>query len=113
MVTIYHNPKCRKSRAGVDYLKEKGIPFQVVEYLKTPFTRVVFKDILMKLNRSPFELARTQEDVYIEKFKGKNFTNEEWIDILLEYPRLIKRPIAVKGYKAVIAQPPEEIEKLL
>ena len=67
----------------------------------------------MKLNISPLELVRTQEDVFIEKFKEKHFSGEEWIDILLEYPRLIKRPIAVKGYKAVIAQPPEEIDKLL
>jgi arsenate reductase (glutaredoxin) len=113
MITIYHNPKCRKSRAGLEYLKEKGIPHQVVEYLKNPLSREVLKDILMKLNISPMELVRTQEDVFIEKFRGKNFSGEEWIDILLEYPRLIKRPIAVKGYKAVIAQPPEEIEKLL
>jgi arsenate reductase len=113
MVTIFHNPKCRKSRAGLEYLKTKGIPFEVVEYLKTPLTRGVLKDILMKLNFSPLELVRTLEDVFIEKFKGKNFNDEEWIDILLEYPRLIKRPVVMKGYKAVIAQPPEEIEKLL
>jgi arsenate reductase len=113
MITIFHNPKCRKSRAGVDYLKDKGIPHEVVEYLKSPLSREVFKDILMKLNMRPIELVRTQEDVFIEKFKGKNFTDEEWIDILLEYPRLIKRPIAMKGYKAVIAQPPEEIDNLL
>jgi arsenate reductase (glutaredoxin) len=113
MITIYHNPKCRKSRAGLDYLKGKGLQFEVVEYLKTPLSRVVLKDILMKLNISPLELVRVQEDVFIDKFKGKNFSGEEWIDILLEYPRLIKRPIALKGYKAVIAQPPEEIDKLL
>jgi arsenate reductase (glutaredoxin) len=113
MFTIYHNPKCRKSRTGLDYLKEKGVQFEVVEYLKTPLSRGVLKDILMKLNISPLELVRTQEDVFIEKFKGKSFTGEEWIDILLEYPRLIKRPIVMKDYKAVIAQPPEEIDKLL
>ena len=113
MITIYHNPKCRKSRAGLDYLKEKGIPHQVVEYLKTPFSREAIKDILMKLNIRPFELVRTQEDVFIEKFRGKNFMDEEWIEILLEYPKLIKRPIVMQGYKAVIAQPPDEIDKLL
>ena len=113
MITIFHNPKCRKSRAGIDYLKERNIPHEVVEYLKSPLSRWNLKDILMKLNISPLELVRTQEDVFIDKFKGKNFTDEEWIDILLEYPRLIRRPIAMKGYRAVIAQPPEEIEKLL
>jgi len=113
MITIYHNPKCRKSRSGLEYLKEKGLAFTVVEYLKNPLSREVLKDILMKMNIRPRELVRTQEDVYKSDFAGKQFTDEEWIDILLEYPRLIKRPIVVKGYRAVIAQPPEEIDRLL
>lgn len=113
MITIYHNPKCKKSRAGLAYLKEKVQEFTVVEYMKDPLSREVLKDILMKMNISPKELIRTQEDVYKSDFEGKQFNDEEWIDILLEYPRLIKRPIVVKGYRAVIAQPPEEIDKLL
>ena len=113
MITIYHNPKCKKSRAGLEYLKEKGQDFTVVEYMKNPLSREVLKEILMKMNISPQELIRTQEDVYKSDFEGKQFNDEEWIDILLEYPRLIKRPIVVKGYRAVIAQPPEEIDKLL
>jgi len=113
MITIYHNPKCRKSRSGLEYLKEKGLAFTVVEYLKNPLSREVLKDILIKMNIRPRELVRTQEDVYKSDFAGKQFTDEEWIDILLEYPRLIKRPIVVKGYRAVIAQPPEEIDRLL
>jgi arsenate reductase (glutaredoxin) len=112
MITIYHNPKCRKSRAGIDYLKENGLEFTVVEYIKNPISREVLKDILMKMNVRPHELVRTQEDVYKSDFAGKEFNDEEWIDILLEYPRLIKRPIVVKGYRAVIAQPPEEIDRL-
>lgn len=113
MITIYHNPKCKKSRAGLAYLKEKVQEFTVVEYMKYPLSREVLKDILMKMNISPKELIRTQEDVYKSDFEGKQFNDEEWIDILLEYPRLIKRPIVVKGYRAVIAQPPGEIDKLL
>ena len=112
MITIYHNPKCRKSRAGIDFLKEKGLDFTVVEYIKNPISREVLKDILMKMNVRPRELVRTQEDVYKSDFAGKEFNDEEWIDILLEYPRLIKRPIVVKGYRAVIAEPPEEIDRL-
>lgn len=113
MITIYHNPKCRKSRNGLDYLKEKGLEFTVVEYIKNPISREVLKDILIKMNAGPQELIRTQEDVYKSDFAGKEFNDEEWIDILLEYPRLIKRPIVVRGYRAVIAQPPEEIDRLL
>jgi arsenate reductase (glutaredoxin) len=113
MFTIYHNPKCRKSRAGLDYLKEKNLEFQVVEYLKTPMSREVFKDILMKLNKAPKELIRTQEDIFKERYRGKNFTEEEWITILLENPKLIQRPIVVKGYRAVVGEPASEIDKLI
>jgi arsenate reductase len=112
MITIYHNPKCRKSREGLEYIKGKGLPFTIVEYLKTPFSREQLKELLMKLNLSPRELVRTQEDIFKDQFKGKTFTDEEWISILLEYPKLIQRPIVSKGYKAVVGQPPEEIEKL-
>jgi arsenate reductase (glutaredoxin) len=112
MITIYHNPKCRKSRAGLDYVKEMGLPYTIVEYLKTPFTREQFKELLMKLNMKPVDLIRTQEEVYKEKFRGKQFTDEEWITILLENPKLIQRPIVVNGYKAVVGQVVEEIAKL-
>lgn len=112
MITIYHNPKCAKSRAGLNYLKEKGLEYQVVEYIKDSFTRESLKDLLMRLNKGPKEIIRTQEDVYKEKFRNKNFTEEEWITILLENPKLIQRPIVVSGYRAVVAQPVDEIEKL-
>ena len=113
MFTIYHNPKCRKSREGLQYLQDKGVEFTVVEYLKAPFTREEFKILLMKLNMRPFEIVRTQEDEYKEKLKGKNFTDEEWITILLENPKLIQRPIVVRNNKAVLGQPVEEIDRLL
>ncbi|MBK7214710.1 MAG: arsenate reductase (glutaredoxin) [Bacteroidales bacterium] len=112
MITIYHNPKCRKSREGLEYLKAKGQEFTIVEYLKNPLTKEVLEDILVKLNIPAKELVRTQEDVFKEKFKGKNFTNDEWVRILLENPKLIQRPIIVKEYKAILGQPLEEIDKL-
>ncbi len=113
MITIYHNPKCRKSRAGLQYLKDKGLEYSVVEYLKTPLSREQLKDLLMKLNMKPIEIVRTQEDEFKEKLKGKTFTDEEWITILLENPKLIQRPIVVKNHKAVLGQPVEEIDRLL
>lgn len=113
MFTIYHNPKCAKSRAGLNYIKEKGLEYQVIEYMKNILSRKELKDLLMKLNKGPKEIIRTQEDVYKEKFRNKNFTEEEWITILLENPKLIQRPIVVSRYKAVIAQPVDEIEKLI
>lgn len=112
MIKIYHNSRCRKSRAGLQYLEGKGVAFELVEYLKTGITEEDLKDVLIKMNVKPAEIIRTQEDIYKKQFKGKNFTDEEWIKILIENPKLIKRPLVVKGYKAVWADPPENMEKL-
>lgn len=113
MITIYHNPKCRKSRSGLEYVASKGVEYTVVEYLKKPISREVLKDLLIKLNMKPAEIIRTQEDVFKEKFKGKSFTDDEWVTILLENPKLIQRPIVVKDYKAVIGQDIENLERLM
>ena len=113
MITIYHNPKCRKSREGLQYLQDKGMEYTVVEYLRNPLTREQLKDLLMKLNMRPEQIVRTQEDEFKEKLKGKHFTDEEWITILLENPKLIQRPIVVKNHKAVLGQPVEEIDRLM
>jgi len=113
MVTIYHNPRCSKSRAGLKYLEEKGIKPEVRTYLKDGFSEEELKDVLMKLNKKPIDMVRTQEADFKAKFKGLNFTDDEWIKILVENPKLIKRPIVVKDYKAVWAVPAEEIDTLL
>ena len=113
MVKIYHNPRCKKSRAGLQYLQEKGIDPEVVEYLKNPVDEKELKDILVKLNKKPQDIIRTQEAVYKSEFKGREFTEDEWVKILTEYPKLIQRPIVVKGYKAVIGDPVDQIESLL
>jgi arsenate reductase len=112
MIKIYHNPRCKKSRAGLEYLKQKGIDFEIVEYLKNPLTEDELKELLMKLNKKPQEMIRTQEAVYKQNFKGKNFTDDEWIKIMIENPKLIKRPIVVKDNKAVWGDPAENIEEL-
>ncbi len=112
MVTIYHNPRCKKSRAGLQYLQSKTDDIQIVEYLKNPLTEEELKKLLMLLNKKPQEMIRTQETVYKQNFKGKNFTDDEWIKIMVENPKLIKRPIVVKGNKAVWGDPAEEIDKL-
>ena len=113
MITIYHNPICRKSREGLQYLEDKGVDFTVVEYLRTPISREELKILLVKLNKRPVEIVRTSEDEFKAKLKGKNFTDEEWITILLENPKLIQRPIVTNNHKAVLAQPAEEIDRLL
>jgi arsenate reductase len=112
MYTVYHNPRCRKSRAGLEYVKSKTADVEVVEYLKHPLSAEEFKVLLAKLNKKPQEVIRTQETIYKSDFKGKNFTDDEWVKIMVENPKLIKRPIVVKDNKAVWGDPPEEIDVL-
>ena len=112
MIKIYHNPRCKKSRAGLQYLREKKVEYEIIEYLKAPFTEAELKDVLIKMNKKPAEVIRSQEDVYKKNFKGRNFTDDEWVKILIEYPKLIQRPIVMKNYKAVLGDPPENIDSL-
>ncbi|MBE0647126.1 MAG: arsenate reductase (glutaredoxin) [Bacteroidales bacterium] len=113
MIRIYHNPKCRKSRAGLQYLQEKGIGFTVVEYLKNQFTEKQLENLLVKLNLKPEEIVRKQEEYYRKNLKGKEFNDHEWIRILVENPKLIMRPIVERKYKAVIGDPVDNIEEFM
>jgi arsenate reductase len=112
MIKIYHNAQCKKSRAGLQYLRDKKLPFEIVEYLKNPLTEKQLETLLAKLNKKPTEIVRTQESYYKKNLKGKNFNNHEWIRILLQNPRIIQRPIVEKDYKAVIGDPCENIDLL-
>ena len=112
-MNLYHNPRCKKSRAGLEYLKNQGVEPKVVKYMKEDLlTEDKLKNLLMKLNRKPQDIIRTQEKVYKDNFKGKNFTEDEWVKILVENPRLIQRPIVESKYKAVIGDPPQNIDAL-
>ncbi|MFP4060806.1 MAG: ArsC/Spx/MgsR family protein [Bacteroidales bacterium] len=109
---IYHNTRCAKSRAGLKYLADNKLDHEVVEYLKNPLSPDILRRILMKMNKQPHEIVRKQENYYKKELKGKQFNDDEWIIILLENPKLLERPIVEGKYKAVLAQPPEEIEKI-
>ena len=109
---IYHNPRCRKSRETLKILEENSSDIEIVEYLKTPPSHAELKDILMKLNLPASAIVRKSEAIYKEKFKGKEFSEEEWIQVLVENPKLIERPIVVRNNKAVIGRPPENVEQL-
>jgi arsenate reductase (glutaredoxin) len=111
--TIYHNPRCTKSRATLALLTERGIEPKVVEYLQTPPTAKELKSISSKLGIKPEELVRKGEDVYKEKFAGKTLTDAQWIQALAANPILIERPIVVRGEKAAIGRPPENVETIL
>ncbi|MCT4646743.1 MAG: arsenate reductase family protein [Carboxylicivirga sp.] len=113
MITIYHNPRCKKSRAGLDYLSAKTADFQVKQYLKDEaFTIDSLKEILILLRKSPMDMIRKQEDVFKKEIKGKDFSDEQLIEMMVKNPKLIHRPIIIKDGKAVWGDPAEEIEQL-
>jgi len=113
MITIYHNPRCKKSRAGLEYLSNKTLNFETKQYLKDDaFTAERLKEVLNLLGKSPMEMIRKQEDVFKKEIKGKDLSDEELIEKMVENPKLINRPIVIKDGKAVWGDPAEEIEKL-
>ena len=113
VMKIYHNPRCAKSRAGLQYLEEKGYEIEIKKYITEGLTEPELKEIIEKTGKKPFFFVRTHEKEYIEKYKGKEFTDDEWIKILAENPTLLQRPIVINGNKAVLANPPENIEEIV
>jgi polyphosphate kinase len=113
VMEIYHNPRCAHSRAGLNYLEKKGYDLEIKKYLTNGLTAEELRQILQKTGKTALELVRTQEPLYKSRFKGKPLSDEEWISILIENPQLLQRPIVVNGEKAVLANPPEEVEKIL
>ena len=111
--TIYHNPKCTKSRQTLALLEEHGVKPQVIEYLKTPSTAAELKAIVAKLGIKPEQLVRKGEDVYKANYAGKTLTDAQWLEALAKHPILIERPIVISGSRAVIGRPPENVKPLL
>src|SRR5262245_1109244 len=103
--TIFHNPKCSKSRQTLALLQEHQIEPRIVEYLQTPPTAAELKSILAKLGMKPEQLVRRGEDVFKERYAGKTLTDAQWIDALVKHPILIERPIVVSGDRAVLGRP--------
>ena len=110
---IYHNPRCSKSRQGLALLKDAKVDFEVVEYLKEPLNFEEIESLLNKLNISPIDLIRKNEAIWKENYKGKELSDRELIDVMVNYPKLIERPIVVNNNEAVIGRPPEKIQNLL
>lgn len=113
MMKIYHNPRCSKSREGLKYLEERGYEIEIIDYMKNGITAREIKDFLSKSGLKVSDIIRTNEEIYKEQLKGKEFSDDEWIQILAENPKLIQRPLVIKGTHAVLARPAEEIMKLM
>lgn len=109
---IYHNPRCTKSRETLALLEENEANPEIILYLETPPTKKELQAILKKLGMEASQLVRKGEKIYKENYKGKDFTEAEWLDILVQNPKLIERPIVVKGDKAVIGRPPKNVADL-
>jgi arsenate reductase len=110
---IYHYSKCKKSRAALDYLKCHSIEPVVINYVEEGINPEKLKELCSMLKLKPSDLVRRQEEYYKETLKDQSLSEDDWIKILCEYPKLIKRPIVLKDSDCVIADPPQLINHLL
>ncbi|WP_339628764.1 arsenate reductase (glutaredoxin) [uncultured Maribacter sp.] len=113
MIKIYHNSRCRKSREGLAFLENSGKKFEVVNYLEDIPTKDELKNIISCLNIEPINLIRKSEAIWKEKFKSEQLSDEEVIDAMIAYPKLIERPIVINGNSAVIGRPSSNIDSLI
>lgn len=113
MLKIYHNPRCRKSREGLEILKESGKDFEVREYIKNTLDEKELTDLLQKLNMAPVELVRTEEKIWKENYRNRDLSDKELIRVMVDNPKLIQRPIVETRNKAVIGRPASKIEELI
>lgn len=113
MIQIYHNPRCSKSREGLQILKDSNEEFEVVEYLKTPLTRQELTELIKKLGIEPLDLVRKNEAIWKENYKEKDLLDSQIIDAMVNHPNLIERPIVVNGKKAIVGRPPTLIKDIL
>ena len=113
-VTIYHNPKCTKSRETLALLQQRAVKPEVVEYLKTPPSAAELDAILKKLGIEPRELMRKKEDAYAEaRLDDPKLIRKQLIAAMVKHPILIERPIVVNGKLAAIGRPPEKVLEIL
>jgi arsenate reductase len=110
---IYHNPRCKKSRETLAILEENNIEPEIIKYLKTPPSEKELKAILAKLDMPAEKLVRKTEKIYKEKYKGKELSEDDWLEAMVEHPKLIQRPIVIKGDKAIVGRPPENVNALI
>jgi arsenate reductase (glutaredoxin) len=111
-VKIYHNNRCSKSRDALTILSTMNVDFEVVDYIKNPLTEEEVVLLLSQLNLSASDVLRKVEDDYKTHILGKKLSDQEIITLIVSFPKLLERPIALYGNKAVIARPPEKVHEL-
>ena len=110
---IYHNTRCRKSREALQIIQQRGLNPDIIQYLNDPPNKEELKNILRILNYNPIELIRTNEQIWKTHFKNKILSDNDIINAMIDYPKLIERPIIINKNKAVVGRPPENVLKIL
>lgn len=113
MIKIYHNPRCRKSREGLQIVENSGKEFETREYLKELPSEEELSSVIDLLKIKPIDLVRKNEAIWKESYKGKELSDSEIIKAMAENPKLIERPIVIHNNVAVIGRPPEKIQQIL
>ena len=113
-IVLYHNPACSKSRGALEILREREADLEIVEYLKTPLDEADLRHILGLIDDAPAELVRKDANFRALGLSAADYATEDAVvGLLLEHPKLMQRPVAIRGERALIARPSEEVENLL
>ncbi len=114
VIKIYHNPRCSKSRQALQLLRDQGIEPHIIEYLKTPPNKAELDKILQMLDLEPRELMRKKEKEYQEAgLDNPDLSRDQLIQGMIDHPKLIERPIVIKGDTAALGRPPEQVLEIL
>jgi len=113
MIKIYHNPRCRKSREGLQILEDSGKEFKIIKYLDEIPTEKELSYIIKLLNINPIDLVRKNESIWKDNYNNKELTDNEIIKAMIKNPKLIERPIVINNKKAIVGRPPENIKKII
>ena len=113
-LTIFHNPRCSKSREALKLIQDNHCDHSIFLYLEANLKKSDIKNVIRILNISPRDLLRKSEEAYkLNNLKNESYSNEQLIDVMIKYPKLIERPIIIKGDQAVIGRPPEKVLDLI
>jgi arsenate reductase len=112
-LTVYHNPRCRKSREVVQYLEQNDLSFEIVKYLDQSFDKNTLGDVLKKIDRKPSEILRINEALWKKEYASKNLSEDQILELLVEHPKLIERPLVTTANKGVLARPVENLVDFL
>ena len=111
---IFHNSRCSKSRQALRILQDNNCEIEIINYLEIDLNAALIKDVLKKLSLKPRDILRTSEQYYKDNnLKEDNLSDDDLIDYMIKHPKLIERPIVIKGQKAVLGRPPENVLELL